>query len=171
MPYTLSGGVLLTNAFKDAFILPVAAPSIYWSTNTPFERNLNNGIFYTHWLDVINAAKDLVSTEDCWAVCLLACWQGPPDKDRDPDYGASALEGGDSNPASNAGAIYVEVVRECENRPYAPRTQEEHTIVHELGHQGGGEHSDGGILEDGAPAEYNNFAPITIRRFRLNDNY
>jgi hypothetical protein len=43
---------------------------------------------------------------------------------------------------------------------------EEHTVVHEIGHQGAGAHSDGGIMADGAPIDKNHFAPATLDRFR-----
>ena len=52
--------------------------------------------------------------------------------------------------------------------------------MHEIGHQGGGEHSDGGIMENGSPvirggpppAKGNDeFEPITIRRFRVDASF
>ena len=53
-------------------------------------------------------------------------------------------------------------------------------IVHEIGHQGGGEHGDGGIMEDGSPVfrsglqppkGNDKFEPVTIRRFRADASF
>jgi len=61
-------------------------------------------------------------------------------------------------------------IRELE-LPSSPRTLEEHVIVHEIGHQGGGGHSDGGIMTPGASLKFHHFAPASIKLFRRNTTF
>ena len=52
-------------------------------------------------------------------------------------------------------------------------------MVHEIGHEGGGDHDDGGLMTPGAPPRFlqqslgknDKFKPITIKRFRENRTY
>ena len=56
------------------------------------------------------------------------------------------------------------------------RFYEELTIAHEIGHQGGGEHTDLGIMVSTDMDEYletdlEHFSPVTIRRFRQESTF
>ncbi|MDQ3620969.1 MAG: fibronectin type III domain-containing protein [Verrucomicrobiota bacterium] len=179
LPYRLSGGSLIYRAFADAFIEPVrvtAAP--YIQINVPFRRNLDAG---SAWHSFVSAYKHVPSSEDLWSGHLIAAWQPEAEgveSDADP-AGVKSILGLAEAPA-NIGAIYIETNREAELFPATPRTQEEHTVVHELGHQGGAEHEDLGIMTEGAPPIFaiplpprpnDSFKPISIRRFRENRNY
>jgi len=170
LPYSLSGGTLIESAYGEAYIKPVNVPSGYVDTDSTFYRNLSSGLL-SGWTSKVSEKKDLTDAADFWVVHLLAAWQPSADKDYDPD----TVDPGDPSPdivqgealdSDNTGAIYVEPIRELEILPFAPRIHEEHTVVHEIGHQGGGEHGDGGIMADGAPIDQNQFAPVTLDRFR-----
>lgn len=183
MPYTVSGGSLITNAFAEAYILPVYAPAEYIDTNVAFKANLSatGSLFldyWTEWRPTVSATRDLEGAPDFWTAHLLCAWQAETDEDGDPDSELVQNIGQSDIPiiGNNQGAIYIETVREGEGLPQTPRVQEEHVVVHEIGHQGGGDHEDGWIMEEGAPTLYlgqpnDRFAPDTIDRFRRNAFY
>ncbi len=162
----------------DAFIEPVRVTGAqYIQVNVPFMRNFEPGLLGSSFLSTY---KNVASTSDLWSVHLLAGWQGDTETDNDP--GEIDLLYGLAYAPDNYGVIYVETVREGELYIATPRTVEEHTVVHEFGHQGEspGDHSDGGIMLKGAPVilpgsspprANDAFRPITIRRFRENRNY
>ena len=167
---TLSGGTLIDAAYGEAYIKPENVPATYVDTDSTFYRNLSSG-FLSGWTSKVKAKKDLEDSAEFWVVHLLAAWQGKVDKDMDPDTvapGEPEPEAvyGEALDSDNTGAIYIETIREAEIIVPLPRIHEEHTVVHEIGHQGGGEHTDGGIMADGAPIDEDHFAPVTIKRFR-----
>jgi hypothetical protein len=107
-----------------------------------------------------------------WTAYCLCAWQGSLGVDHDPDD--EDFEEGltDYGPLpANQSAIYIETIRESEGLPTTPRISEQHTLVHEIGHQGGGAHADHGLMETGAPISEDKFKPITIKRFRENQIY
>ncbi|MDD5676703.1 MAG: hypothetical protein PHW60_01770 [Kiritimatiellae bacterium] len=168
MPYTLSGGTLINTAFADAYIKPESVPAEYIDNDVPFNRNLEGVI---EWPSVVGSHKDLSDAEDFWLVYLLAAYQSEVATDYDPDTGNPQIIKGEAQDAFNRGAIYVEPIRELENVPVYPRQEEEHSVVHEIGHEGGGSHSDGGIMADGAPVNENQFTPLTIKTFREEQSF
>ncbi len=171
MPYSLSGGTLITMAFADAYIKPEPVPSTYVDTNVSFNRNMNAGFgYYFDWLPTVNHSRDLDESEDFWYSYVLAAFQPEVSQDNDPTTQGS-ITFGQTDPGilpKNRSTIYVETLREVERLPMTPRIHEEHTVVHEIGHQGGGSHGDGGIMAAGAPIDQNKFAPVTIDKFRDN---
>lgn len=167
MPYGLSGGALLTNAFGEAYILPTHVPVQYVDLNAPFVRNLPSGYNnFSAWSNAVVAHMDLAGSTNFWYTYLLACWQGGVSTDLDPDV--PTIIAAESRETLNAGSIYVEALREEDmGSPLdKPRLNEEHSVVHEIGHHGGGSHADAGLMDDGAPSWEDRFAPVTIRRFR-----
>ena len=174
MPYTLSGGALIDSAFSDAFIKPAPVPSIYIDVDVPFKRNLDAGLgYYSGWLPAVNHSRDLEESTDFWYSYVLAAFQPEVSQDNDPSTQGS-LTFGQTDPGmlpKNRSTIYVETLREVEVLPATPRIREEHTVVHEIGHQGGGTHGDGGIMADHAPIDQVKFAPATIDKFRNNINF
>ncbi len=175
MPYALTGGGLIFTAFADAYILPVDVPAEYKQNNVLFNRNLELGLtsYYTDWLPTVIDKRDLNTEATFWTAYCLAAYQGPASADEDPyDHGTGTIGQTDPSPVGlNLSAIYVETLRELETTPQTPRITEIHTVVHEIGHQGGGKHTDGQIMAEGAPTDKIIFAPITIRRFRVNEIY
>ncbi len=159
LPYTLSGGSLISLAFSDAYILPVDAGHV--DKNSTFYRNLNWG-FYSK----VTEKKDLTDTPDFWVVHLLAAWQADKDEDNDPDsqnavLGTAILEN------NNTGAIFMEVVQEFRSTDFL----EWQTICHEIGHQGGARHADGGIMAANPSLSCMKFADETIDRFRREGSF
>jgi len=170
LPYTLSGGSLMDTAYAEAYIKPKTVPASYVDSDSTFYRNLSSGLF-SGWLSKVTAKKDLSESAEFWLVHLLAAWQGKTDEDIDPDTAdpgepAPEATNGEASDPDNTGAIYIETIRESEILTHFPRINEEHTVVHEVGHQGGGDHLDGGIMDYGAPIDEDHFSPITIKRFR-----
>ncbi len=176
LPYELSGGTLITSAFADSYILPVKLPSSFVQKDVLFKRNLVLGPFgLGSWFDAVHEKLTPPdTTEDFWKATCVAAWQGPVSTDADPDSD-DPIVFGQSDPSllfpENLSAIYIETIRESEAFVPQPRIQEEHVVVHEIGHQGGGEHEDGGIMAEGAPIDENSFKDKTIKRFRLNPKY
>jgi len=167
LPYQLSPGNLL-KAYNDAYISPLMVPEEYVDNDVPFNRNLTNSV---EWFSIVSAYRDVEPAPDRWTAYLLAAWQDDTDVDSDPSVGNNQSINGMAADIINVGAIYVETIREEEGIPSTPRITEEHTIVHEIGHQGGGDHSDGGIMDHGAPIGENKFKPITIKRFREEQDF
>ena len=171
LPYQLSGGALIYTAFADAFIEPIKAPAQYIQTNIPFHRNISEN-YYFDWQPTVSAHRDLTTAADMWTAYCLCAWQGDTSADHDPDTEEFELGLTDFGfLPDNQSAIYIETIREAEENPNTPRINEQHTIVHEIGHQGGAQHSDKGIMTEGAPITENQFRPVTIKRFRQNQIY
>ena len=177
MPYRLSGGTLIYTAYGDAYIEPINAPNEYIDSNVSFDRNLSGLL---EWPNVVGSNKDLESADDFWVAYLLAAWQGAVSEDFDPSTGNALATKGEARDLGNMGAIYVETLREDELRSDKPRTEEEHTVVHEIGHKGGGDHADGGIMTEGSSSMFHipppsrpndKFMPVTIRRFRIDKSF
>ena len=173
LPYALGGGELIHSAFGEAYIKPVDVPPEYVDMDDTFYRNLDvfNDLFpWASWEGAVNNKKDLQDTADFWVVHLLAAYQAEAHLDRDPHMiGNVALDTlcGKASDTGNTGVIFLEPLRELnENWNWDPRVYETHTVVHEIGHQGGALHSDGGIMTEGAPINKHNFEPITLDRFR-----
>jgi len=172
MPYSLSGGDLIFTAYAQTYLLPKNVPSEYIDNDVQFDRNTDAINYYGDWRPVVVEHRDLDDTDDFWVVYLLAGWQPQTGDDNDPNEATSVV--GQSDPGiikENMGIIYVETLRESETLPPTPRINEEHTVVHEIGHQGGGSHSDLGIMEEGAPIDEKQFRPKTIKRFREEDTF
>jgi hypothetical protein len=176
LPYQISGGALIYTAYADAFIEPLKVPSEYRQTDVPFKRNLDAISYYLNWEPTVTLRRDLEDTEDLWVAYLLCAWQGSRQNDDDPDSEGDAVTG-ESDPGQllvakkNFGAVYIETIREEEGLPTTPRTGEYHTVVHEIGHQGSGAHTDGGIMGEGAHVNETQFSPVTIKRFRENRRF
>lgn len=175
LPYTLSGGTLIDTAYAEAYIKPENVPASFVDIDSTFYRNLSSG-FLSGWTSKVMAKKDLTDSADFWVVHLLAAWQGEVDNDFDPDKVGPGEPGpeivkGEALDSKNTGAIYIEPIREMEIIVPLPRINEEHTVVHEIGHQGGGKHTDGGIMADGAPVDEDHFTPVTIKRFREEETF
>jgi hypothetical protein len=162
LPYTLSGGDLLDSAFADAYIKPTPVDAGYIDTDVPFNRNVG----LLEWSSVVDASRNLTHSEELWTAYLLAAWQGPVGEDDDPPDAFAVGIYGEASDWNNRGTIYIETLRESERLPTHPRIHEEHTVVHEIGHQGGGSHSDGGIMTSGAPITENKFSAETLIKFR-----
>ncbi len=162
LPYSLSGGTLLDTAFADAYIKPTPVDSQYIDVDVPFNRNLG----LTEWSSVVDAERDLTHAEDLWTAYLLAAFQATVSEDYDPDTGNASAIYGEASDWQNRGSIYVEPLREVEVLPQTPKIHEEHTVVHEIGHQGGGSHSDGGLMTAGAPIDEDAFSVPTLIKFR-----
>jgi hypothetical protein len=174
MPYSLSGGTLISTAFADTYVRPEAVSPSYIDNDVPFNRNMDGGLgYYTDWLPTVNYGRDLIESADFWYAYVLAAFQPEVSADDDPDSpGSTTL--GLTDPGilpENRSAIYVEPLREFEVLPLTPRIHEEHILVHEIGHQGGGSHADGGIMANGAPIDQDKFTPISIAKFRNNTTY
>jgi hypothetical protein len=171
MPYTLLGVTpRIRQAFGEAYMTPVEAPSIYTDTDVPFKRNLAIQ-FAGNW-----SRQDLSDTTDFWVIYLVAAWQGLVAEDGDPHTATYSRTYGEAFDANNRGAIYVESLRELEGGlpGVPPRYFEENTIMHEIGHIGGvrGE-GDGGLMDPLIAASVSNifFTPVTIKRFRAESIY
>ena len=170
LPYQLTGGKLIYTAFADAYIEPIKAPASAIQTDVPFKRNIDYILYPTQWEPTVSSHRTLSNTNDLWTAYCLCAWQGAYYADHDPDDEESDL--GLTDPFGvNQSAIYIEPIRESEGNPIYPRISEQHTVVHEIGHQGGGKHTDEGIMAKGAPIGNDFFKPITIKRFRENQLY
>lgn len=116
-----------------------------------------------------NIGRDLHDSQHYWSVHLLASWQGEVDDDLDDRINLKA-HNGQASDSHNTGFIFIETLREQEAVVAWPKMFEEHTIVHEIGHQGGASHSDGGIM--GAPMSFGEpgiggrFTGVSIKKFR-----
>jgi len=135
-----------------------------------FRRNLDVSFLFP-WNNQFGSKKDLVDTADFWAVHLLAAYQAGVAVDKDPHMvGNVELEYvlGQASDTYNTGAIYMETVRELDAAAFGGKYRfwEIQSVVHEIGHQGGGLHSDGGIMIEGALINQEKFSPVTLNRFR-----
>ena len=84
----------------------------------------------------------------------MADGDGPGDPEEDNEITMGAVP--EDN--DNAIAIFVETIQD-----YVP-ILETRAIAHEVGHTGGGEHSDGGLMSDGLGS--GNFTDTTLNTFR-----
>ena len=156
LPYALSGGSYITTWFEDAYILPIEIPSEYIDNDMSFNRNidfLENGIW----------GGSLSDTADFWVVHLVAGWQAKKSRDNDPDSESEIL--GWASSLSNNGTIFVEPVRELDSA--GGRQGEAYVIIHEIGHMGGAEHDDEGIMSGNIDAGWGlSLTDKSIKKFR-----
>jgi hypothetical protein len=148
--------------------------------SVPFRRNVED---IRDVMEFWNSSRDL--SPDFWVAYILGAFQGPMSKDRDPnptiqdmgsiEVGATFVRGGS--------AIYLETIYDlvagngfAGTSPPPPtegdlRTQEQDTVVHEIGHALHAEHSSrdsgGGVTRIGetpsVPSRYTNWAIRAIR--------
>ena len=173
LPHYPSGGALIGPAFAAAYISPQYLGAAFQDT-VEFNMHLSDAELLTGygW----NDGRDVQSSARFWSCLVVGCWEGPQDFDADPDYcfalppppfvprpGAEVGEFGATVTSWGESAIYLQTIAD----PCSQSTDEAHTVVHEIGHTPGyPNHVPNSIMEAGAPATENSFAPETIAYFR-----
>jgi len=175
-----NGGLLLYDAFKPAFILPVYADPQYQDV-VAFESYLDYwGILSGagSW----NGGHDLPSTVDFWSALVVGAWEGgdsqsevTTDGDADPDDcplipgpiapGAETPLTGVRRPFSRQAVVFFQAL--ADDADCINQTDESHTCVHELAHTCGDmPHKDGTIMETGAPKNQDSFDANQLKTLR-----
>jgi hypothetical protein len=173
------GGELLTDAFKPAYILPVDAPLEYQNV-VPSEEYLSAWDI-DYGIGSWNDSKNLVSSANFWARLVVGAWEGSIDPvelsrdgDADPDtcsplglaftpQGAEPPLTGASDAPDGVSLIFFQAI--ADDRACVDNTDENHNVVHEIGH-GPSTHNDGGIMTEGAPKNQSTFTAQSLRKFR-----
>lgn len=151
------------DAFKDAYIKPVYLPDSY-NDQVNFNLNLTD-LEVSIGVDYDNE-QEVWSSSYFWACLIVSCYQPGTSTDMDPDGDGPGdpeedneiTMGAVPEDNDNAIAIFVETIQD-----YVP-ILETRAIAHEVGHTGGGEHSDGGLMSDGLGS--GNFTDTTLNTFR-----
>jgi hypothetical protein len=95
----------------------------------------------------------------------LPAGQRPTDYDNATDYGVTV------ETSENASCIFLEVIRDV-GHPARGNPGDwvdlAHVIAHEIGHAGGGQHGDLGLMSAVPAIIFNDFTAATLKRFREN---
>jgi hypothetical protein len=163
LPYSLSGGSVLTAAYKDMFIEPETVSPSYTQLNIPFDPHVGEG-------EIFDDYQDLSQSNDFWYANMVAAWQAEEDgADADPDsagdtYGLTDFGQFTFSPPGVFGFIYVETIREHENGDL-----EQRTIAHEIGHTRGLKHDNRTLNLMHAANQGAKFTEEDIRHVRENE--
>ncbi len=149
-------------AFKEAYVEPEYLSTASYSDQVNFNLNLTD-LEISLGVDYDNE-QDVWSSSNFWACLIVSCYQPTTSSDMDPDGNGPGdpeednelTMGSVPNEDDNAIAIFVEAIQDS-----APALEAD-AIAHEVGHTGGGEHSDGGLMD----LEEGNFTDTTLNTFR-----
>jgi len=122
--------------------------------------------------------RDLVSTADFWSCLVVGAWEAGEEWDADPDLcftltppyvqrpGAEGVETGCTDGDSGRAVIYLQAI--ADDMACMQRTDEWHTVTHEIGHTCGshGDHVPGSLMQEGAPRTKDDFAAESLLIFR-----
>ncbi|MGB2985613.1 MAG: hypothetical protein WBE26_06990, partial [Phycisphaerae bacterium] len=176
LPHYPDGGQLLIDAYADAYILPQYAGAEYQDV-VVFDMHLSD-LDIEYGLGTWSDERDLSSGVNFWSCLIVGCWEAGQNWDGDPDHcfsltppyvarpGAEGIEKGCTDGDSGRVAIYMQGLADDTGCLY--RTDEAHTVTHEIGHTCGShdDHVPGSIMEEGAPRGENRFAAESIVIFR-----
>jgi len=162
------------NEFRRAYIEPTYLSSVDYSDVVPFNLNLTSseqrlGVDYDN-------EQDVWSESGFWACLVVACYQGDYDEDRDgTDEDEAVTWGCTPNEDDNSVMMFLEVNRDLPNPGVAFGNLNflgsvSHSMAHEIGHTGGADHSDGGLMSEGA-SDGTTFTDITLEKFRSNSTW
>jgi len=177
LPHTLSID-LLSSALAKAYVEPEPYDQ---QEDNPFELNS------TDW-DHTESNLCTSGSNQWWVVHLIAAYQGPPEKDEDPEKGEFVNGITDCDLLPSGAFVFLETLREFAmltmpggeiTAPEHFRRLEDYTVAHEAGHQLGLDHCHGsfagttyimaGEVELGEhmfPDNMEAYSPTSIARIR-----
>jgi hypothetical protein len=165
------------NLFADAYVRPVLDGGGK-ATNNQANLALDLNIENSELTASIVAGKQTTGNADFWISYLQAQFQGPLQRDNDPDDEVDPTTGlparlGITPNFGDASLIYIESYRDsCGGTDAAAgkRLGIREVVVHEVGHQFTGQHTDGGImgpyLSGTCLPSQNSFTDVTLNRIR-----
>jgi len=165
------------NLFADAYVRPVLDGGGN-TTNNQANLALDLNVEDSKLTASIVAGKQATGTNDFWISYLQAQFQGPLQRDNDPDNEVDPTTGflarlGITPNFGDASLIYIESYRDgCGGTDAAAgiRSGIREVVVHEVGHQFTGQHTDGGImgpyLSGTCLPPQNSFTDKTLNRIR-----
>ena len=153
------------DSFREAYIEPDYLSSSY-SDIVDFNLNLLDTELVTG-VDYDNE-QDVWSEANFWACLVVSCYQPTYNSDIDPDdavYMDPYITWGVTvEDSDNACCIFLETIRDvC-------IYSESKIVAHEVGHSGGGDHGDGGLMTEGC-AGGDTFSDSTKETFRSHSTW
>lgn len=178
-PTIPDAGAANDSAFFRAACVEVKTDTLsnYQDTNLPFHLNLDFflNLYRQDLRSIISGGKQVTSTDDFWVIYAQGAYQDRIVVSWDPP-GAAILGkstsgvGNLADIATNASEggvlVYNETIRDAASDPnyfVSEADLRKWTLVHEMGHEFGMEHSDGGIMQPAEDQFTNPNGPQNVR--------
>jgi hypothetical protein len=153
------------NLFAPAYIRPTYDLGA-GAKQAGFNRNIETTQELTNQL---NAGRDFTSSDGYWVVYLQGSFQDVTTADDDPnsEITTGVVAGVTLSLKYDGSLIYTEAIRDVEiNQQFGTNAYLRKTVVHEVGHQFGLDHPEGGIMQQGFPVPNLNFTPVSLDKLR-----
>jgi hypothetical protein len=152
------------NLFAPAYIRPTYDLGA-GSKQAGFNLNVEDVATNNDLSNQLNAGRDFTSSDGYWVVYLQGAFQGSVTQDLDPNFGQT-VQGFTLGLKVDGSLIFLETLRDTEMvLNITPGQYHQKTVVHEVGHQFGLDHPEGGIMQTG-PSTPLRFEPVSLDKLR-----